>query len=76
LISSITILPAFSKNKRIIPWVRRNPDDSGITAIAGPEAMTIYSPIPLHEKKSFILYCYPSHIAHINTGMGYKLPKT
>ena len=61
----------------IIPWVRRNPDGSGITAIAGPEAITIYSPIPLHgknmhteasfkvrpeEKKSFTLYWYPSHL--------------
>lgn len=61
----------------IIPWVRRNPDGSGITAIAGPEAITIYSPIPLHgknmhteasfkiqagKKKSFILYWYPSHL--------------
>lgn len=61
----------------IIPWVRRNSDDSGITAIAGPEAITIYSPIPLHgknmhtettfkvkssEKKSFVLHWYPSHL--------------
>lgn len=61
----------------IIPWVRRNPDGSGITAIAGPEAIIIYSPIPLHgknmhteaafkvratEKKSFVLHWYPSHL--------------
>src|SRR5438874_5794174 len=30
----------------IVPWVRRN--DCGISAIAGPDAVTVLSPVPLH----------------------------
>jgi GH15 family glucan-1,4-alpha-glucosidase len=30
----------------IIPWVKRN--DCGITAIAGPDALTVLTPVPLH----------------------------
>lgn len=61
----------------IVPWVRRLPDGTGINAIAGPEAIVIYSPVKLHgknmhtaasfelskgEQKSFVLYWYPSHL--------------
>src|SRR5690554_4989632 len=61
----------------IIPWVRRLPECNGINAIAGPEAIAIYSPVELHgknmhtatsfelskgESKSFVLFWYPSHL--------------
>ncbi len=60
----------------IVPWVRRNNGNTGIHAIAGPEALVLYSPVKLRgknyrtcatftvnagEKKSFELMWYPSH---------------
>jgi GH15 family glucan-1,4-alpha-glucosidase len=32
----------------IVPWVRRN--DCGISAIAGPDAVSVLTPVPLHGK--------------------------
>ncbi|MCM2348742.1 MAG: glycoside hydrolase family 15 protein [Bacteriovoracaceae bacterium] len=60
----------------IIPWVRRNKNDDGIHAVAGPEGLVIYSPVHLHgenlhtkanfkcipeSEHSFVLRWYPSH---------------
>src|SRR5690606_6309568 len=61
----------------IIPWVRKLPQGFGINAVAGPEAVIIYSPVQLHgknmhtaasfevnagERKSFTMIWYPSHL--------------
>ena len=61
----------------IVPWVRRNQNTFGINAIAGPDAIVVYSPIELHgknlhtaaefqiesgERKSFTLMWYSSHL--------------
>jgi len=58
----------------VLPWVRRN--DCGISAIAGPDAVTVLSPVPLHgedfttvaeftvspgERVPFSLSWHPSH---------------
>lgn len=60
----------------IIPWVRTNNEDNGIHAVAGPEALVIYSEVPLKgknmhtsanftinagEKKRFTMIWHPSH---------------
>lgn len=61
---------------RIVPWVRHRPD--GIVAIAGPDALRLRSPVPLHgesmktvadftvsegERVPFVLTWYPSHLS-------------
>lgn len=61
----------------IVPWVRRNNEENGIHAVAGPDAVVLYSDVPLHgknlhtvshfsvsstETKSFVLTWYPSHL--------------
>jgi GH15 family glucan-1,4-alpha-glucosidase len=59
----------------IIPWVRRI--DGGISALAGPDALELRTPVPLHgenfrtvaqftvragERVPFVLTWYPSHL--------------
>lgn len=61
----------------IIPWVRKNKDHHGLNALAGPEALIIYSPVKMEghnfhttskftlkkgERKTFTMFWYPSHL--------------
>jgi len=60
----------------VVPWGRQLPDGSGITAIAGPDAICVRSPVHLHgehmrhtaefvipegERMPFVLTWHPSH---------------
>lgn len=61
----------------IVPWVRRNIDQDGIHAVAGPEGVVVYSSVPLRgenlhtcgcfkiksgEKRPFLLCWHLSHL--------------
>lgn len=61
----------------IVPWVRRNRDTNGIHAVAGPDAVVLYSDVTLlgenlhttatfsirpQEIRNFTLIWYPSHL--------------
>src|SRR4051794_370023 len=60
----------------IVPWVRKLPEGDGITAIGGPDALVLHTPVELRgealrhtgdftvaegEQVPFVLTWYPSH---------------
>lgn len=62
----------------IIPWVRKNEAKNGIHAVGGPDAVVLYSPVPLEGKNMhtassftvekdtdlyFSIIWYPSHLS-------------
>lgn len=49
----------------IVPWVHKN--DCGVSAIAGPDAVTILSPVPLHGEDS-------STVAEFTADAGLRVP--
>jgi len=61
---------------QVVPWVRRLPDDGGLTAVAGPDALCLRTPVPTQgqdlrtradfsvgegEALPFVLTWYRSH---------------